>query len=307
MGEGQRNMARVRRKIRVKTGDAGKPAAARPRLAPDWWLVGLSGFGVLLTAYLLGVHLLGGQTLFCAEGSSCDIVQESRWSTLLGLPMALWGMGLYGLMLLVALTGNSPATRWRRLFTLVTTGMLVSLYLTAVGWLSLEAFCSWCLLSLALMVSILVRVLWRRPSQTPARGWKHWLIVHAMVLVPALGVIAAVQAGWLSPPMDPRLESLALHLKDSDARFYGTFWCPTCQKQKRLFGRAAVDLPYVECSPGGRTGPIAFECTQQGIDSYPTWIIRGQRVTGVLEPDELARRARFHKWNAPTLADKTGQ
>ena len=296
-------MVRTRRKPQGK-GHAGHTGGgAKPRLAPDWRLVTLAGLGVLLTAYLLIVHLSGGDALFCTAGSSCDLVQESRWSMLFGLPMALWGLGLYALIGLVAATGSTAASRWRRLFTLALIGVLVSVYLTAVGWFALEAFCLWCLISLALILAIFVLVLRKRPPQTPASGWPRWLTVHGIVLVPAMLLIAAAQAGWLSPPDDPRLEPLAVHLSESGAKYYGAFWCPNCQKQKRLFGRSAEKLPYVECSPNGRNGTIAFECAAQSIDSFPTWIIRGQRYNGLLSADELARHSRFRQWNAPPAGD----
>ncbi|MCX7562886.1 vitamin K epoxide reductase family protein [Xanthomonadaceae bacterium XH05] len=263
----------------------------------------LAGIGVVLTVYLLIVHLMGASTLFCQQGSSCDIVQSSAWSTLFGLPVALWGLGLYALIALVAATGRSAAVRWRRLFPLSLIGVLVSVYLTLVGWIALEAFCVWCLISLALIIAIFVLVLRKRPAQTPAEGWKRWLTMHAIVLVPLMVLISAAQAGWLSPPDDPRLEPLAAHLSESGAKYYGAYWCPNCRKQKGLFGRAADGLPYVECTPNGRNGAVAFECAAQGIDSFPTWIIRGQRYNGLLTPDELARHSRFRQWNAPSAGD----
>ncbi len=292
-------MARARRKSQVKNTVGGAPVRARPRLPPDRGLLGLAVAGVLLTAYLLFAHLNGSQTLFCAEGASCDIVQESRWATLFGLPVTLWGLGLYALIAIAAATGRTAATRWRRVATLALIGVLFSSYLTLVAWIALEAFCGWCLASFALLVAIFVLCVLRRPSQTPAHGWGRWLGTHAIVLLPALVLIGAAQAGWLSPPVDPRLEALAVHLQDSGAKYYGAFWCPNCQKQRKLFGRAADELPYVECSPNGRTGAIAFECASQGIDNFPTWVIRGERHQGMMTPDELARLSRFRKWNAP--------
>lgn len=292
-------MARVRKKSRVRSAAARGTARAPSRLPADWPILGLAGLGVLLTVYLLVAHLSGGDTLFCTAGSACDIVQESRWSVLFGVPVALWGLGLYGLIAFSAATGRRAVVRWRRLFTLALIGVLISVYLTLVGWFALETFCPWCMLSLALVTAIFVWVVLKRPAQTPAAGWSRWLVVHALVLLPALGVIAGAQAGWLSPPADPRLELLAEHLETSGAKYYGTFWCPTCQKQRRLFGRAAEKLPYVECTPNGRTGPIAFECASQSVESFPTWVIRGQRYTGVLSADELARHSNFRQWNAP--------
>ena len=295
-------MARVRRKAPGKGAGTATTVGQKPRLAPDRWLVGLAGAGVLLTAYLLFVHLSGGGALFCSEGASCDIVQESRWSNLFGMPVTFWGLGLYALIAAVGATGRTAVTRWRRATSLSLVGVLVSAYLTAVGWLSLQAFCGWCLASFALVTAIFVYCIVRRPAQVPAAGWPRWLGTHAIVLLPMLVLIGAAQAGWLSPPVDPRLEALAVHLKDSGAKYYGAFWCPNCQKQRRLFGRAADALPYVECSPNGRTGAIAFECASQGIDNYPTWVIRGVRHQGMLTPDELARLSRHRKWNAPTDA-----
>ncbi|UCD35656.1 MAG: hypothetical protein JSU90_02145, partial [Nitrospiraceae bacterium] len=59
-------------------------------------------------------------------------------------------------------------------------------------------------------------------------------------------------------------------------------------EQKDLFEASADRLPYVECSPGGRKGPVAAACRKNNIKSYPTWIIGGQRFQGILEPDRLA-------------------
>ena len=107
-------MAKARRKAQDKGAGTSATGAHRARLAPDRGLLGLAGAGVLLTAYLLFVHLAGGSALFCSEGAGCDIVQESRWANLFGLPVTLWGLGLYALIAVVAATGRTPATRWKR-------------------------------------------------------------------------------------------------------------------------------------------------------------------------------------------------
>jgi len=74
-------------------GVAGAPARARHVL--DNWLLGLAALGVLLTGYLTAVAWFGEYPAYCGADSECDIVQSSRWSTLLGLPMALWGLLTY--------------------------------------------------------------------------------------------------------------------------------------------------------------------------------------------------------------------
>ncbi|HEX8591379.1 MAG TPA: hypothetical protein VF696_01335, partial [Candidatus Paceibacterota bacterium] len=65
-------------------------------------------------------------------------------------------------------------------------------------------------------------------------------------------------------------DTFATCLKDSGATFYGAFWCPHCQEQKRMFGKSAKLLPYVECSePNGRAQTQV--CIDAKVESYPTW------------------------------------
>lgn len=59
-------------------------------------------------------------------------------------------------------------------------------------------------------------------------------------------------------------------------------------EQKDLFEASAGRLPYVECSPNGRNAPQASVCRQKNITSYPTWIIGGRVIKGVVTPDRLA-------------------
>lgn len=93
-----------------------------------------------------------------------------------------------------------------------------------------------------------------------------------------------------------------MHLRDSDARFYGAYWCPTCNKQKELFEASAYRLPYVECSPEGRTGPMNFTCVANEVKDYPTWVINGRRYVGLVSVDELARLSRF-EWPEDQTAE----
>lgn len=59
-------------------------------------------------------------------------------------------------------------------------------------------------------------------------------------------------------------------LKDSGSIFYGAFWCPHCNAQKRMFGDASDLLPYVECSTPDQKSQLAI-CKDAGVTGYPTW------------------------------------
>jgi len=283
------------RKHKYKSG-AGKPAKAATggyKLHPDKPVAILAVIGMLITGYLSFSSLGSDAPLFCGPESGCSVVQNSSYSTLLGLPVSLWGFGLYVLMLWSAVTLPPRLKRWQRLAWLSTIGLGISLYLTITGLVVLDAWCVWCMASQVTMIVLFAVVMLRRPESAPGMPW---MIFNRNLLLGTLFVVGALfawQNGLLQPPENPRLKALAMHLEESGAQFYGAFWCPTCQEQKRLFGRSADRLPYVECTPNGRAGGMAFECVANDISGYPTWIIAERRYQQVLTPDELAARSGF--------------
>lgn len=83
--------------------------------------------------------------------------------------------------------------------------------------------------------------------------------------------------------------ALAKYLTSKGDVFYGAYWCPHCQDQKKLFGEEAMkSLTYVECDPKGENAQ-PDKCTAANIQSYPTWIINGQTTTGTKSLSELAQ------------------
>ncbi len=130
---------------------------------------------------------------------------------------------------------------------------------------------------------------------SPARR-RH--LHRAVAAAIAVGALHLYYSDMFAPRESPRLQALASHLRLSGARFYGTYWCGTCQEQKQLFGSSAKRLPFIECTPNGRNGLVAPACQRAQVNSYPTWIIRGERYHKVLSIDELARLSRF-RWREP--------
>lgn len=265
-----------------------------PERSPDWPVVILAGVGLLITGYLTGVAMSDAGPAFCGEGSGCDIVQSSRWSTLLGLPIALWGFALYLVIAATAWSMPPRLKRWRRLSFLALVGVAVSAYLTVVGIVYLDAVCIWCLASFATIIAIFALTLLRRPDTAPGTPWTTWSANSLLTVLIVAGVLHVWQTDLLRPE-SPHLKALAEHLDESGAKFYGAFWCPACQEQKRHFGSSADRLPYVECNPYGRGGGLSEACASRDISRYPTWIIDGSRLQGVVEPEELARESGF-RW-----------
>lgn len=118
----------------------------------------ISLVGVVIALYLT-LYKWGhiGQ-LTCSVGS-CETVNTSRWSELLGLPVAAWGLGAYVAMLGLALAGLQPslaesrAVSWA-LVALSGWSVLFSGWLTYVELFVLRALCVYCVTSAVLVTLI---------------------------------------------------------------------------------------------------------------------------------------------------------
>lgn len=114
-------------------------------------------------------------------------------------------------------------------------------------------------------------------------------IIVLLVLGVVLSIVLGVGPGS-SGATSTKYDAFAICLKDQGATFYGAFWCPHCQSQKKMFGSSQKLLPYVECSnPDGKTQtPI---CIDKKIAKYPTWeFADGSRVDTSMSLEELAER-----------------
>jgi uncharacterized membrane protein len=274
----------------------GKPAAAAAVTeAPNWPLFLLALAGMILSGYLSAMAWRGGTVAFCTEGAGCDIVLNSRWSTLFGAPTSVWGFLTYGLLAAVA-WNRDAANRWRWAWVISLFGLLFSLYLTGVSFFVLQAACPYCLASLGLMAAIFILTTMQKPARLAKFSWRPFLAKSAgaaALMIIALHLHYAGYLGTAPKEEDPWIRSLAEHLARSNAKFYGASWCPHCTDQKHLFGASEKRIPYIECSPGGPKAPQAPVCKERNIQSYPTWIINGQRYTGIQPLDELAKLTNF--------------
>ena len=121
-------------------------------------LVALAGLFVALYLALYKLGYIGN--LVCAVGS-CEVVQTSKWATLLGYPVAVWGVAYYTAVLAVCLAGLSPALvdsrRVSQVLVLMTaTGVLFSLWLTYLELFVINAICMWCIISAIIVTLIFI-------------------------------------------------------------------------------------------------------------------------------------------------------
>ncbi|PIQ78452.1 hypothetical protein COV82_00660 [Candidatus Peregrinibacteria bacterium CG11_big_fil_rev_8_21_14_0_20_46_8] len=113
----------------------------------------LALLGMLVTVYLIKQHYAEPDTSFCNVSAivNCDVVNQSKYSTFLGIPVAILGFGTYT-VLFVAMFGMVFGW-WKkystRVLTLMTAfsgfGLAFSLYLTIVEFFVIGAVCMFCL------------------------------------------------------------------------------------------------------------------------------------------------------------------
>lgn len=110
--------------------------------------------GILSSAYLTWSHLRVTAPVCVGGGSGCETVQTSRYSEILGVPVAALGLLAYaGLLLSVAIRGEKAA-----LFGLFVAliGTLYSAYLTYLELFVIRAICQWCVANAVLVTAALL-------------------------------------------------------------------------------------------------------------------------------------------------------
>jgi uncharacterized membrane protein len=123
----------------------------------------LSIAGVVDSGVALQRHFAKSSTRFCdfSQKFSCDIVNRSEYSTLLGIPVALIGVAGYGFLFVLSAFLRTRDETPNRLLIAALAGFAFALYLTYVEAYMLTTWCILCLISLALitLISILAGIL----------------------------------------------------------------------------------------------------------------------------------------------------
>jgi uncharacterized membrane protein len=119
-------------------------------------LLAVVGICIALYLTLYKVGVIG--VLSCSIGS-CETVNTSKWSMLLGLPIAAWGLAAYVALLVLAMIGSGESREEsvpiaRLLVALSGWSVLFSAWLTYLELFVIHAICIWCISSAVLWVVI---------------------------------------------------------------------------------------------------------------------------------------------------------
>ena len=139
-------------------------AAERSRRLRLDALLALSLLGVAIGGYLSWVALDAGVEAACSGIGDCHAVQGSDYAEVVGVPVALLGLAMYGGLAALSATrrlgpwlagpGAEPRVLPVWCFALAISGVLFSGYLTYVELFVIDAICIWCVASAALVSAI---------------------------------------------------------------------------------------------------------------------------------------------------------
>ena len=106
---------------------------------------------------------------------------------------------------------------------------------------------------------------------------KTWIYLIIVILI-----IGGVSYLIAKPSSPEKYDAFAKCLTEKEAKIYGTDWCSYCQKQKKMFGKSFKYVDYINCDTNQK------ECNSAGVEGYPTWIINGEKYSGVQQLEYLS-------------------
>lgn len=132
-------------------------------------MIALCVLGLALTAYLTVVHYSGGVPFCTTKHNTCEQVQTSIYSHVLGIPVALLGLiGYVGIFVLLL----APDRDLTRVGVLGVTlfGLVFSGYLTYREVFTLKEICEECVTSAVLMALLFIGAVVRYLAGAPLLG-----------------------------------------------------------------------------------------------------------------------------------------
>jgi uncharacterized membrane protein len=130
-----------------------------------WFFLIVTLIGLVDSTYLLWIKIANDKA-YCLQGvGDCWTVNTSKYSSVFGIPVSIFGMIGYTLILLVFLFQDRHEFLQKNaetiLFGITLAGMLYSAYLTYIELFVIYAICPFCVISAVAMVILFVLSIYR--------------------------------------------------------------------------------------------------------------------------------------------------
>lgn len=267
----------------------------------------IASLGMIETGFLTLAKWLGRGDIVCpTEG--CHSVLDSRYGTLFGQPLTLYGFLAYFTVTVLIFTpslyqqlqSKKLSVTWEDNLwfgLLIVTGIMTftSGYLMYIMVGELQATCYYCiasaLFSLSLFLLTLFGTIWEDIGQVIFTTF----LVGIITVVSLTGVYAESSSPEISLGVAPEITTVssaesimtAQELKAIGAKIYTAYTCPHCHQQKEILGKEAFALiENIECHPNG-VNAQPEKCSRAGIKGVPTWEIQGKFYEGIQSLEDL--------------------
>jgi len=155
----------------MNSNEQSMPQSPRRLKSALLWFLGVGFIGFLDSAYLTITHFIG-EPVACGFFTGCDVVTSSIYSSVAGIPIALFGALYYLFWVLLGVWYlDSRNTLFLTLLPLTAIGFAVSLILIGIQLFIIDAICVYCMLSAASSTALFVLSFVIRnagQSETPA-------------------------------------------------------------------------------------------------------------------------------------------
>jgi uncharacterized membrane protein len=130
-------------------------------------LILLSLLGMIDTLYLTSVHF-SQASAFCALVQGCDVVLQSSYSIVFGIPLAMIGLLYYTTLFACATIwfARKDELFLKILLGISWAGLLASIWFVYLQFFVLDALCQYCIASFIITLSIFVIALIERKRST---------------------------------------------------------------------------------------------------------------------------------------------
>lgn len=118
-------------------------------------IVILAVLGLGISLFLAISHYLG-IVVPCDITRGCEIVLNSKYSMLFGLPLSVWGVGYFSSIIVAALLANHYA-QWRKILTgILAIGALLALVFLSLQFFVIKKVCQYCLITDLLSILLFI-------------------------------------------------------------------------------------------------------------------------------------------------------